>query len=73
MIVDEIDEIFWSLRESLPGHDELTTDILKLGLAYKKLSPLYALNLSPKQGVFSKGTKNSQFDTIILGRRPNWS
>ena len=32
--VDEIDDIFRSLRNSAPRHDELTAEILKLGLQY---------------------------------------
>ena len=69
-ITVEIDEIFRSLRKSAPGHDELTTDILKLGLPYIKLPLLYVLNLSLKQGVFPKELKIANVIPLFKAEDP---
>ena len=68
--VEEIDEIFRSLRKSAPGHDELTTDILKLGLPYIKLPLLYVLNLSLEEGVFPKELKIANVIPLFKAEDP---
>ena len=68
--VDEIDDIFRSLRNSAPGHDELTAEILKLGLQYMRQPLLYVLNLSLAQGVFPNELKIANVIPLFKAEDP---